>query len=346
MKSFRFPSIFAILFFGIAATLAHSQDSRIVVAADSSSGTYSKMLGEIIGVCSTDQFNIEAANGVTGGAPGNLEALVQNRAQAAFLHSDVFFANAMSDPSYRRFQTLVTLYPEPIHVLALKESKTSKSGMTNFGKQEFRSLVDAKGYTVGAAGGGVYTAKILQGQGEGGFNVQPYNSGAEVLAALDKGDIAIAIFVGAAPLPNLETARNKANYKLIPIGEAIAAKVKAVYRPATVNYTGMTVGSVATLAPVATIMTRKYSTPEKIRAQANFRACFNKELGSLQDNASPNWQDVTVNDHGVLDWYELPTVEAVVAKAAAASAPASKHLKKLAVPAGDSSLAQSPKRMS
>jgi TRAP-type uncharacterized transport system substrate-binding protein len=329
MKSFRFRSILAIISLGIAATFAHAQDSRIVVAADSSSGTYKKALGELIGVCSSDQFSIEEAKGVTGGSPGNLEALVQNKAQAAFLHSDVFFANAMADPSYKRFQTLVSLWPEPIHVLALKESKTSKVGMTSFGKQEFRSLVDAKGYVVGAAGGGVLTAKILQGQGEGGFSVQPYNSGGEVLTALEKGEIALAIFVGATPLPNLEGLKNKTNYKLIPIGDAIASKVKTVYRPANVNYTGMTVGPVATLAPMATIMTRKYSTPEKIKTQANFRACFNKELDNLKDNASPKWQEVPAGDRGVLDWYELPAVEAVIAKpATGAPVPSPKPAKK------------------
>lgn len=94
----------------IAATvnIAPAQNANsIVIAANSSSGTYSKMLGEIIGVCSTDQFDIRAADGVTGGAPGNLDALVNNKAQAAFLHSDVFFANSMSDP-YRNEQTLTS----------------------------------------------------------------------------------------------------------------------------------------------------------------------------------------------------------------------------------------------
>src|SRR5271165_4726030 len=175
--------------------------STFLVADDSSSGTYKKMLGEIIGVCSTDDFNIQEAPGVTGGAPGNLDALVNNRAQAAFLHSDVFFANAQADPSYKRFQTLLALYPEPIHVLALRTSKTKKPGTFSFGTQDFNSLADTKGYKVGAAGGGVITARILQGQGEGGFSVTPYDKGDDVISALNNGDIAAAIFVGAAPLP-------------------------------------------------------------------------------------------------------------------------------------------------
>jgi TRAP-type uncharacterized transport system substrate-binding protein len=322
MKSFK--TIIAIIAISSSALSAMAQDSRIVVAADSSSGTYNKHLGEIIGVCSSDQFAIVPAQGVTGGAPGNLEALVQNKSQGAFMHSDVFLASSMADPSYKRFQTLVALWPEPIHVLTLKQTKTFRqetkktygglsSETTNIPVM-FNSLADTKGYTVGAAGGGIYTARVLQGQGEGGFQVQSYDKGDLVIAALEKGEIAAAIFVGAAPLPNLEKL-NKAVYKLIPIGESITAKVKTVYRPASINYTGLTSGPVQTIAPLAVIMTRKYTTPERVAAQANFRSCFYKELGNLQDNASPNWQEVKADDRGTLDWYELPNVKPVVSTA-------------------------------
>lgn len=279
--------------------------NTFVIADDSSSGTYKKMLGEIIGVCSTDDFNIQEAPGVTGGAPGNLDALVNNRAQAAFLHSDVFFANAQADPTYKRFQTLVALYPEPIHVLALKVSKTKKLGTFSFGTQDFNSLADMRGFKIGAAGGGVFTARILEGQGEGGFTVQAFDTGNDVINALNSGEIAAAIFVGAAPLPNIEKL-DKNNYKLLPIGDSIASRVQGVYRPVNINYRGLTNGPLKTLAPLATLLTRKYSTPERIALQRKFRECFYKHLGELQDTGSPNWQSVDPNDHGVLDWYDIP----------------------------------------
>jgi TRAP-type uncharacterized transport system substrate-binding protein len=271
------------------------------------------MLGEIIGVCSDDSLNIVEAPGVSGGAPGNLDALYNNRADAAFLHSDVYFANAQADPSYNKLQTLVALYPEPIHVLALRVSKTSKLGTFSFGKQDFYSLADARGFKVGAAGGGVFTARILTGQGEGGFSVVPFNTGDEVIGALDRGDIALAIFVGAAPLPNLEKL-DKSVYKLLPIGESIASRVQGVYRPVNINYRGMTNGPLKTLAPIATLLTRKFSTPAKIEAQMRFRTCFNKHLPELQDTGSPNWQSVEAGDHGVLPWLELASAPAVKKK--------------------------------
>lgn len=280
--------------------------TNIVVADDSSSGTYKKMLGEIIGVCASDEFTITEAKGVTGGAPGNLDALINNQAQAAFLHSDVFFANSQADPTYKRFQTLVALYPEPIHILTLRVSKTKKQGTFSFGTTEFNQLSDLKGFTVGAAGGGVFTARILKGQGEAGFAVNQYGSGKEVIEALDSGEVAAAIFVGAAPLPNI-AALDKTKYKLIPIDEAVASRVKGVYRPVTLSYAGLTAGPIATMAPVATLLTRKFSTPNKVAAQRHLRECFYKNLDQLKDNGSPNWQSVEVGDHGVLDWYDIPS---------------------------------------
>lgn len=118
-------------------TVSAFAQATLRIADDSSSGTYKKMLGEIIAVCSDDSFNIAEAAGVTGGAIGNLEALYNNKADAAFMHSDVFFANAQADPSYNKFKTLVALYPEPIHVLALRTSKTKKPGYFS-GTQELQ----------------------------------------------------------------------------------------------------------------------------------------------------------------------------------------------------------------
>lgn len=298
-----------LLLLAFTAFTAHAAEdsASIVVADDSSSGTYKKMLGEIIGACDSDEFKITEAKNVHGGAPANLDALVNNQAQAAFLHSDVYFANSQSDPTYKRYQTLVALYPEPIHVLALKQSIT-KAGMLSMSKVEFNTLADAKGYSVGAAGGGVYTARILKGQSDVNFTVVPFDSGKEVIAALDAGTIVAAIFVGASPLPNIAEL-DKTKYKLIPVGEAIASKVKGVYRPVTINYAGLTSGPIQTVAPMATILTRKYSTPKKVAAQRHFRDCFYKHLDELKDNGSPNWQQVEAGDRGVLDWYEIPAVK-------------------------------------
>src|SRR6516165_5174249 len=95
-KMKRFISLSPLLFV-MLAVMSFAQ-TTIRVAADSSSGTYNKMLGEIIGVCNDNSLNIVPANEGGGGAVGNLDALFNNKADAAFLHSDVYLYNAQSDP--------------------------------------------------------------------------------------------------------------------------------------------------------------------------------------------------------------------------------------------------------
>lgn len=301
----KIRSYFAIgLLYALSiASVVFAQDNTIRIADDSSSKTYHEMLGQLVAVCSSDQFTIQEVN-IGGGAPGNLNALYNNKADAAFLHSDVFMAQQQSDTSYNRFKTLVALWPESIHVLVLTNSKTSKTGTFSFGKASFNSLQDLAGYTVGAAGGGYFTAQILQGQGQGGFQVQSFNGGQDVITALNNGTIAAAIFVGAAPLPILEQLPNKQNYKLIPIGENIANRVSGVYRPSKITgYQGLQSGPVSTLAPLAVVLTKTFSTPAKQNAQRAFRTCVYQHLGELQDGYSPNWQNVTAGDTGTLNNY-------------------------------------------
>jgi len=195
------------------ASFVGAQTVNLKIASDSSSGTYAKMLGEVVNVCASDEFNIQQA-GNKGGAVGNLDALFNNQADAAFLHSDVFVASSQSDSSYNRLKTLVALWPEPIHILTLRVSKTKKQGTFSFGTVEINSLVDTAGYEVGAAGGGVLTGKVLQFAGH--FTTVDEGSGDQVITALNNGQIAAAIFVGAQPLPNLQKLAGTGQYSVAP----------------------------------------------------------------------------------------------------------------------------------
>jgi len=303
--------LYAAVFVVLTFVCSLFGQTQIRIADDSSSGTYAQMLGQLVDACSSDAFNIVPVN-EGGGAVGNLAALYNNHADAAFLHSDVFLYNAQADPSYNRFKTLLALWPEQIHVLALRNSKTSKPGTFSYGKLQINSLSDLVGanFKAAAAGGGVLTSKLLSGQGRGGFQVIDAQKGDNVITMLRNGEVDAAIFVGAAPLPNLAKLSGQ-EFKLVPIGEAIAGNVGNVYRQATISgySNGLTSGPLKTLAPIATLFSKAFSTQEKVKAQAALRNCATQKLGYLQDNGSPNWQDVTAGDHGisVIPYLELPS---------------------------------------
>ena len=309
MKNALYVFLFTLMFSPVVFA-----QGEITIAADSSSGTYHTTLAQIIKVCSTPpQFVVREAAGVSGGAVGNLQALLDNEVNAAFLHSDVYQAKAGSDEGYQQIKTLLTLYPEPVHIVARRDSGIKKGGHFGYGGTavEIDSLADAKGYTIGASGGGVITSRVLQGQGQGGFQVAEYGKGAEVLAALDKGDIVAAIFVGASPLANIAKL-DPTKYKLIPVGENIASHVSGWYRDAKLNYRGLADGPVKTIAPMALVMTREYKTASKRINQAHFRQCFYEHLDDLQDNGTPQWRQVKPGDRGnpTIPWYEVQMMSA------------------------------------
>ena len=307
MKTLRYILAAVLLMFASQSVLA--EPATFLVSSASSSGAYGAMLKEIQGVCNTDDFVIKEVPIANGGATENLEALVNNTVSAAFLHSDVIYALAQADSKYRQYKTLVNLYPEEIHVVALRTAKETKGGVAGIGgtMSVYASLSDLKGLKVGAAGGGIITARILTGQGEGHFDVVPLDNGKAVLEALKAGQIQAAIFVGGSPLPNIAQL-NQAEYKLLPIGDTIASKVSGVYRPAVINYTNMKSGPVKTLAASAIILTRQYKTPKMVAPQVQFRSCFYDKLAELQETPGTHkkWQEVDPADHGVWEWYELP----------------------------------------
>jgi TRAP-type uncharacterized transport system substrate-binding protein len=293
-------------FLFLASLSAYAAETQLTVAAHSLSGSYEKMLGEIIGACSDDRFDIALAKGVSNGTVGNLQSLADNTSQAGFVRADVYRAIADADSTYKRFQTLVTLYHEPVHVVVLR-SGFQKPGMLAkvSGRTHFNSLSDISELKVGGGGGTIYTLKILKGMGNGKFNIATYEKWDDMLAALDKGEIAAAVTVGAAPLPSL-LKMDKNKYKLIPVGDAIANNLKGIYKTTSITYAGLSDGPVSTIASQLVILTRKFSTKQKVDAQRHFRQCFYKNLDNLKDNGSPGWQLVDPNDRGVLDWYEIP----------------------------------------
>lgn len=280
------------------------------VAAASSSGTYMEGLEQIQSVCNNEQFEISIV-ATKGGATENLEQLVNNHASAAFLHSDVIYAKAQKDSKYRNYFTLVNLYPEEIHVLALRNSKETAGGFAGIGAKPvvYKSLESLEGKLVGAAGGSALTASLISGTGEGHFKVKAYDNGDQVMAALNSGEIQAAIFVGGAPLSKI-TALSADDYKLLPLGDNIIKNLTGdagIYKPASLSYANLKSDSIGTVSTYAIILTRKYSTPKFVAPQKWFRNCFYEHLVELQEtpNTHRKWQEVSASDRGVWQWYEF-----------------------------------------
>lgn len=274
----------------------------VKIADGSSSGIYQRFVKEITGVCG-DVLTLSEVP--SSGAIENLNKIIQNEANAGFMHSDVLFFRSKTE-DLTHLKTLLALFNEDVHFVVL--NRPFKGGdwraKLSSGKN-LETLADLRGLPVGAAGGGFITSQVINIQGEVGYTVRQFDSGKEVLAALDRGEIAAAEFTGPAPLPNLQTLGKE--YRILPINDVIGSKLKSVYHTTSVTYTNMSPESVPTVAADSLLITREYKTPKFVNALKNFRQCVFNHLDELKETSGYHkaWQQVEASNHGKWDWYNF-----------------------------------------
>ena len=172
------------------------------------------------------------------------------------------------------------------------------------------TIEDLKDLNVGAAGGGAISAQVIKLETDIPYHFIEYKTGDEVFAALNNGDIDAAVFVGGAPLANLENLGPE--YQILSIPSGDVDKLKQVYHPATVTYTNMRPDSVDTVAADCVLVGRVYKTPKFVNALATLRSVVDAKLTEIQETTGshPKWQEVQPSSQykGLLPWMDLPVV--------------------------------------
>lgn len=299
-----------------------------IVADGSSSGTYKAMFKQMTSFCNADTTGLAVSELESHGAVENLAKLIDNEANGAFLHSDVIFYRNQSEKLEQRVQTLLALYPEEVHVLALRNSKAQTEGkFGGFGKKpiDFDFLGDLKGRHVGAAGGGVITATVINNKADLNLSVDEFANGDEALAALNSGAVDAVFYVGGAPLPNIAKL-DGGQYKLLAINDSLLPRLQDVYKTARITYTKLSKDQITTVAADALFVTKNYKTPKMVAALAKFRECFYAHLEEMKETTGlhPKWQLVDPANQGKWTWFELPTDAPSSAGTEAKQAPAAK----------------------
>ena len=298
-------NLFTALILAAAAISASAQ--QLQVATGSASGTYATMFKQLAGRCGNSVALVEIA---TTGSQDNMERLVGNQVNAAFVQSDVLYLRARTE-DLSNIKTLIALHPEQVHLLARSSSGIKTGGTMGFGAKEvvLNELRDLGGRRVGAAGGSTVTAQVVRLQSEVPFNVVPMANEAAVRKALDEGAIDAGLFVGGAPLPFI--AGLGAEYKLLSIAPATVEKLKGVYRPARLNYSKMGAAGIATVSTDALFVTRQYKTQRMTDGLAKLRSCAFTELDDLKETTGthPAWQAIETGNKGKWAWYELPSAK-------------------------------------
>lgn len=271
------------------------------VATGSSKGTYSTMFKELTSACSA----AGAAEQVTDGSMTNVDMLVGNQVNAAFVQTDVLFFRSRTE-NLGNVKTLLALHPEEVHIVALSQPK-KEGGVMGIGAKQvsLNTVQDLAGRNVGAAGGSYITAQVIRLQSEIPFQVVSYPSNDHLIQAVAQGQLDAAVIVGGSPMAAIAALDGR--FKLLSIPEAVQAKLKAVYNPAKLTYSRMGAAGVSSVSTDAVFVTREYKTPKMIASLADLRRCAVKAIPEIKESLGthPKWQAVDPDNRGKWAWYEL-----------------------------------------
>jgi len=286
----------------LAALCAQAQTLK--VATGSAKGTYAAMFKELTQVCGNEVAMVEVPST---GSMDNINQLVGNQVNAAFVQSDVLYLRARTE-ELGNVKTLLALHNEALHFVAKTASGIKEGGTLGIGAKEvvFTDLSSLAGRRVGASGGSAVTAQVVRLQSEIAFTVLAFDTNDLALKALNDGGVDAVLMVGGQPLGGVSALG--AQYKLLGIPPNVAERLKGVYRPARLNYPKMNAAGVSTVATDALFVTREYKTAKMVDSLAKFRACALNKIEDLKETTGthPAWQAVDPANRGKWAWYELP----------------------------------------
>lgn len=285
---------------GLSAAMASAQ--AIKISTGSSSGSYSRITKELSTACMSLQ---PVAESNSAGSMENVDRLVGNTTQAAFVQTDVLFFRSRSE-DLSSVKTLVAFHPEQVHVVATAQV-FKEGGTLGFGAKEVQmnTLDDLQGRTVVASGGSFITAQVIRLQTEINFNLVEVETADLAIKYLTEGKASAAILVGGAPLNTISVLDKR--FKLLAFTENHIGKLKNVYKPAKLNYSKIGAAGVSTVSTDAILVSREYKTPKMIESLSKLRKCIMDNAAEIAetDGTHPAWQSVDVTNQGKWPWYEL-----------------------------------------
>lgn len=295
----------------LLSTQAFAQEV-VVISTGGPKGTYSSFFKSIQMMCGD---TVQLIENPSAGSDANIDNLINKQADAAFVQSDTLQFTAMNDPraSDSQIRVLLPLYPEEVHVVALRDLSKTSGGLTVFGKNvggtktQLNSLADLEGVKVGAWGGSYTTARAISYLGGVKYETVQFDDDKKALAALQSGEIAAIVAVGGQPLGFVSGLNN--SYKLLKIDSGLADKVKA-YQKARVNYRNLGSDSTETVAARSMLVVKNYSTPARKEKLAALKRCIVSHIGDFKEGTGhhPKWNDVDLDTPVSWAMYDVGSV--------------------------------------
>lgn len=303
----------------LAMSAMAQEDNVIKIATGGSKGTYTKIFASLQAVCG-EPAGLQLMEVPSGGSDDNIDKMLAKQADAGFVQIDTLKYMENIDGmrvNANKLRVLFPLYPEEVHVVALKSLAKITGGVSFFGrnmggdKVALSDLAELNGLKVGAWGGSVTTATAIRVLSNGSvtYEVVPFKDSAEAWTALSKGEIGAVIAVGGQPMDAISGLGP--HFKLLTVNRALAEKVRA-YVPTTVTYKNVGAVGLNTVATHSAFVTKNLDPKFGGAKMAKLKACVLKNETTFKQGTGHHakWEDVDFTVSVPWPMYETGAVSA------------------------------------
>lgn len=303
-RNWLFVAVVLVAAAFLAAGLTNAQGLfKLRVATGGETGTYYAMGNDMARYCSPGlQLDVQK----TGGSDDNIERMTSaNKADVGVVQKDILFKRAKinNDATVKNLLAVMPLHYEAMHLVVLTKSEVTKFSDLGAVKGGFLGRGGRTAKKVAAYGGSIESAEIVKAMTEVNFELVVVENQPAALTALNDNQVDAILAMGGTPLSWVSEKLTRGQHRLVPFDVSIE-KVQGAYRRANVTYTKLGVNPLPTIATDAVLVTRNFTSAEKVQAVSLLRKCILTELVKMQeaDDTHGQWANVSKENTQVEGW--------------------------------------------
>lgn len=302
-KGIAFVCLAVIMAMGIGFAGAQGLPS-LRLATGGEKGTYYAMGVNMATYCGAGlRLDVQK----TGGSDDNIERLTSsNKADVGIVQKDILFKRSKinKDAAVSNLLGVMPLHYEAMHVVVKTTSEvTLFSQLGSVAGQRITGWGAKPPKKVGAYGGSIESAEIIKALSGVDFQIEVVDNTDAALKALGENKIDAVLAMGGTPLSWVNEKLARGQHRLVQFDIPLE-KVTGAYKRANITYTKLGVNALPTIATDAVLVTRNFTSPEKVNAVSLLRKCILTELVRMQeaDDTHGQWANVSKENTQVEGW--------------------------------------------
>ncbi len=298
----------AVILCTMSASLAQEPkgETTLRVASGPSGKVYTLMVQDMQSVCGK---SIPISNVTSSGGLKNLTMLSASEAELGIVQVDVLQQMKDGDPSIGELQSVMPLYANLLHVLALKAG-SRVDVKTVFGapvpltghNAVMRKFSDLKGMDIAVVGSAQLLGQVLNQQLGYGMHLLIADNDDQAVTMLQAGQVQAIFTIGGWPLPSVR--RHKASGGLMLVEYDM--EPRAPYVAAKRNYNDLGAFNLTFLGVPNLLVTRPFKPGGTAGSRVSaLQRCLRQHLDELQEGPyQPGWKEIkdVMASYGVPAW--------------------------------------------